>query len=110
MLVRFKRAPVRKRYHTPMFFHYPAVVARALAVSVPVLSQDTIARKPVPRPEPRYQVETTENVMIPMRDGIRLSANIYRPAGLNGRLPVVLIRSPYNKSNFRGSIGPAEFF
>lgn len=35
-------------------------------------------------------------VMIPMRDGVRLAANVFRPAN-SGKLPVVLIRTPYNK-------------
>jgi putative CocE/NonD family hydrolase len=31
-----------------------------------------------------------------MRDGVRLSANIFRPAG-SGRYPTILVRTPYNK-------------
>lgn len=38
------------------------------------------------------------DVPIPMRDGTSLSANILRPAG-NGRLPALLVRTPYNKGN-----------
>jgi putative CocE/NonD family hydrolase len=42
-----------------------------------------------------------ENAMIPMRDGVRLAADIYRPA-INGapvekKFPVILQRTPYNK-------------
>jgi predicted acyl esterase len=36
------------------------------------------------------------NVGVPMRDGIRLSANVFRPAA-PGRYPTVLLRTPYNK-------------
>src|SRR5437867_5547163 len=35
-----------------------------------------------------------KNVMVPMRDGVRLATDIYRPAG-DGKYPVVLIRTPY---------------
>jgi hypothetical protein len=35
-----------------------------------------------------------KNVMVPMRDGVRLATDIYRPAG-TGPHPVVLIRTPY---------------
>src|SRR5262249_7704397 len=35
-----------------------------------------------------------KNVMVPMRDGVRLATDIYRPAG-EGQFPVVLIRTPY---------------
>ena len=34
-----------------------------------------------------------------MRDGVRLSANVYRPAG-SARCPTVLLRTPYDKSPF----------
>lgn len=43
------------------------------------------------------QIITEFNVKIPTRDGISLSADIYRPAGPE-RVPVVLIRTPYTKS------------
>ena len=35
-------------------------------------------------------------VKVPMRDGVPLAANVYRPKG-EGRYPVVLMRSPYGK-------------
>lgn len=40
----------------------------------------------------------TETVMIPMRDGIRLSTDLYFPDTATGRLPVVLWRSIYDKT------------
>lgn len=42
------------------------------------------------------RVESMLDVMTPMRDGVRLSANIFLPAA-KGRWPVLLIRTPYNK-------------
>jgi hypothetical protein len=36
------------------------------------------------------------NVKIPMRDGVNLAANIFRPKG-EGPFPVILMRSPYGK-------------
>ena len=36
------------------------------------------------------------DVMIPMRDGTKLAANIFRPKG-EGRYPVILMRTPYGK-------------
>ena len=41
-------------------------------------------------------VNTSFNVPVPMRDGVRLSANVFRP-GAPGRYPAVLQRTPYNK-------------
>jgi len=37
-----------------------------------------------------------KNVFIPMRDGVRLAADVYRPSAA-GRYPVLLQRTPYNK-------------
>lgn len=37
------------------------------------------------------------DVRIPMRDGVTLAADIYRPAA-PGRYPVILMRTPYNKN------------
>ncbi len=49
-----------------------------------------------------YEVHLDSDVMIPMRDGVRLATDIYRPAR-NGRpveepFPVILERTPYGKA------------
>ena len=36
------------------------------------------------------------HVRVPMRDGIRLDTNVFRPSG-NYRFPVILVRTPYGK-------------
>lgn len=41
-------------------------------------------------------VEKALHVRVRMRDGVELCANVFRPAG-NGRLPVLLVRTPYGK-------------
>lgn len=38
-----------------------------------------------------------QEVMVPMRDGVRLATNLYLPEG-EGPWPVVLTRTPYNKN------------
>ena len=52
-------------------------------------------------------VAVDSNVMIPMRDGVRLAADIYRPARngepVLGRYPVLLERTPYDKTGPRDS-------
>ena len=48
--------------------------------------------------------------MIAMRDGVRLATDVYRPKGVTGALPTILIRLPYNKSSYRGATVPADFF
>jgi len=44
-----------------------------------------------------------ENIMLPMRDGVRLATTIYRPAWEVGNMPVILIRTPYNKDASAGT-------
>lgn len=38
------------------------------------------------------------DVMVPMRDGVRLATDIYLPAGMSGPLSVILERTPYDKT------------
>jgi putative CocE/NonD family hydrolase len=54
--------------------------------------------------EELYKLET---LMTPMRDGVRLATDVYLPAQAQGRYPVLVIRSPYNK---RGERGAAAYF
>jgi putative CocE/NonD family hydrolase len=35
-------------------------------------------------------------VMVPMRDGIRLATDVYRPRNAAGPVPIVFVRTPYN--------------
>jgi putative CocE/NonD family hydrolase len=35
-------------------------------------------------------------VMIPMKDGVRLMTDIYRPKNATGRVPIVFVKTPYN--------------
>jgi predicted acyl esterase len=46
----------------------------------------------------RAQIDTHFHVRIPMRDGVNLSANIFRPLA-TGRWPVLLVRTPYDKGS-----------
>ena len=46
----------------------------------------------------RLNVRMEHNVRIPMRDGVELSADLYRPDGV-GRFPTILVRTPYGNSD-----------
>ena len=35
-------------------------------------------------------------VMIPMKDGVRLATDIYRPKNAAGKVPIVFVKTPYN--------------
>ena len=45
-------------------------------------------------------VEVTWGVRIPLRDGVTLSATLYRPAGPTGRLPAVFTLTPYTADRY----------
>ncbi len=42
---------------------------------------------------------TRTDVMIPMRDGVRLHTQVYAPASANEKLPILLLRTPYGIGN-----------
>lgn len=48
-----------------------------------------------------YGIAETKNVMVAMRDGVKLAADIYRPTQngqvMDSKFPVILVRTPYNK-------------
>ena len=45
-----------------------------------------------------YEVEVREDVKVPMRDGVKLSTNVFVPKA-EGPFPVILMRSPYGKGD-----------
>ena len=62
--------------------------------------------------KPAYEeVIIAKNVMVPMRDGVRLATDIYRPGKngevVQGKLPTLLSRTPYGK---HGAEVNASFF
>lgn len=61
-------------------------------------------------PLPKNRVVVDSNVMVPMADGIKLAADVYRPTQ-PGKYPVILVRTLYNKT---GTLHPyrqlAELF
>lgn len=57
-----------------------------------------------------YEVKIEFNERVAMRDGVELSADIYRP-NASGAFPVILTRTPYNKSTERGNhLGVGRYF
>tara|TARA_Y100000588_G_scaffold392044_1_gene502583 strand:- start:357 stop:2249 length:1893 start_codon:yes stop_codon:yes gene_type:complete len=64
--------------------------------------------------EPLYEVDIEQDVMIPMRDGVRLATHVYFPAKdgerLPGAHPVVLNRTPYRKEDTEEASGFNRFF
>ncbi|MFN0180868.1 MAG: CocE/NonD family hydrolase [Gemmatimonadales bacterium] len=73
------------------------VIGGLLAAPLSLEGQGPRPGGPIPPPPPKYQVRVDRAVMVPMRDGVRLSTDLYFPIGIDGKLPVVLMRTPYNK-------------
>lgn len=46
--------------------------------------------------QPTYEIVVDSNIGVPMRDGIALATDIYRPDA-DGTFPVILVRTPYKK-------------
>jgi putative CocE/NonD family hydrolase len=46
--------------------------------------------------QPRHDVTLERDVAVPMRDGLALATDVYRPKD-PGRFPVILVRTPYDK-------------
>jgi len=84
-----------------------------LAMSSVAIASGTAQERPAApyrRPAGAHEVDIEKSIMVPMRDGVRLSTDVYRPKNVAGPLPTILIRLPYNKATYRGATVPAEFF
>src|SRR5579883_1361974 len=72
-------------------------------------------RRSMHESQPEYGIVVAKDVMIPMRDGVRLAADIYRPARggkpVPGRWPTLLGRTSYDKTSPWLWVDPvAEYF
>ncbi len=67
------------------------------------------AQKPDPGhySEAKYQVKLTVSTMVAMRDGVRLSVDVYRPDA-EGQFPVILQHTPYDNQRPTSWYGPAR--
>ncbi|MBI1777049.1 MAG: CocE/NonD family hydrolase [Proteobacteria bacterium] len=74
------------------------------------------SKKPTSRPsKPEFGVIVAHDVMVAMRDGVRLATDIYRPALADGapapgRFPTILTRTSYDKSNPVMQVEPVGMF
>ncbi len=58
---------------------------------------------------PRNDIRIENRVPIPMRDGVVLYADVYRPIG-DGRHPVIVSRTPYSTERAPSAYGAAVYF
>ena len=73
-----------------------------------------LSGRAISQAEESYEVTLEHNVMVPMRDGVRLATDVYLPAKsgqpLADRLPTVLMRAPYGKGSGAKGNGDARYF
>src|SRR5207247_8093696 len=53
-------------------------------------------REDGPDSQPKFEVDLKAGIKMPMRDGVKLSTDLYLPAGAS-KAPAILIRTPYKK-------------
>lgn len=95
--------------------HRTLIACLLVSVSVTV----SAATVPFAVPAAKHEVRLEKSIMVPMRDGVRLSTDLYLPQGIEGRVPAILVRTPYGKNSWRKEDGdgglsavskPAYFF
>ncbi len=73
-------------------------VVSAILGAMLIIPLIALAYEPWPGiPEITVEIRKEKSVFVPMRDGVRLSTDLYFPEGAEGKLPVILMRSPYGK-------------
>jgi putative CocE/NonD family hydrolase len=75
-----------------------AIVAAAIVVPAQraALSPEQEARRWELEKELQSIAVVDRKVMMPMRDGVRLATDIYRPKNTTARVPTIFVRTPYN--------------
>ncbi len=60
------------------------------------LSPEVIAKRNATEKELESVAIVDRKVMVPMSDGKRMAADIYRPKGTSKKYPIIFVRTPYN--------------
>lgn len=68
--------------------------------TIPLLGSMSLSSQDLEKrfdPPPQYKIRSERNIMVPMRDGVKLATDIWFPVGVEEKLPVILVRTPYMK-------------
>jgi hypothetical protein len=79
------------------------------ASGVQVVQTTAAVRFPPPDVPERNDILLDNRVPIPMRDGVSLYADVYRPVG-NERYPVIVSRTPYSTERFPSAYEAGVYF
>ena len=88
----------RRRPRTVDFLRPLAFTLSLGLIASSVLGQIHRTPDPVRRADLHRLAEVDRMVMVPMRDGVRLATEIYRPRNAQGPVPAIFWRTPYNFS------------
>ena len=81
----------------------PLLILLATSMAGPAAAQDTVSNWV-------REHYTQTDVMIPMRDGVRLFTTIYAPRDTAGTYPVLFTRTPYATDTFLQVLGPGPTY
>ena len=96
--------PVGTTPRTPLPMHPRRLARQTLAPVVLLLcivAQRSVAAQ---QPDPAAAFDKSE-VMVPVRDGVRLHTTIFVPKSAHGPLPIILTRTPYGIASAGNSLG-----
>ena len=87
-----------------------SIVVRRLLVGAAIVistAATAAAQQQTPEGTPPIPTFDKQEVMIAMRDGVKLHTNVFTPRGFAGNLPIIMIRTPYGieggEASFRGA-------
>lgn len=75
---------------------FTVITLNAFAQNRPVTDQELIAKRNQIEKELEDVAVIDRKVMVPMRDGKRMAADIYRPKDATQKYPIIFSRTPYN--------------
>ncbi|MBK6723881.1 MAG: CocE/NonD family hydrolase [Acidobacteria bacterium] len=73
-----------------------AIVPNAFGQPQPMSTPEQVARRNAIEAELQSIAVVERKVMVPMRDGKRMQADVYRPKDSSKKYPIILSRTPYN--------------
>jgi len=71
----------------------PIVCAAALCLA---LASSSVLGEQTPEEELEQSASVEKKILVPMRDGVRLATDVYLPTDVDGPVPVIFWRTPYN--------------
>ena len=88
----------------------PHLASAAVILASLLMNPPAALASPLPMPKPLEGVTVERNIPVTMRDGVTLNMDVYWPEERNTGLPVILIRTPYNKDEYYQRSQLAAYF